>query len=1166
MDLSKLVALVEDHPEFVKLVELMKNKGEACVSAIPSAWPYLTAALRKATSRPVLLITASPDEARRFHEQVTAWAPSAQVLLFPEPETLPYERVTPDLSTVQARLKVLSILNSFKTGESASPNIILIASVYAVACKTIPSAKFSATSHKIRAGDEVNTDELLKKWDDMGYESQPTVDAPGSFSRRGGILDIYPYGETWPVRIELFGNKVDSLRYFDPASQRSKDTLKEFTIEPAMEMLAPHDIQERVHHWQKVLDLSQCHEDARQRFIEELEMLKGGQKFAGMAFYAPLFETETVLDYLPDSTMVISEDLSRLEKALDDIEKQGEEFRQAQVGKGELPAAFPSPYTSWHDLKRHLKARQPRVELAVFQSGEKEHHNFHTFDFQVPQGYALKLQNLIKDIVRMKQESRHVIVISHQAPRLSKLLEESDIIAPVSPDIKTLPAKGEVCLVQGMLDGGFIFRTGGEEYILFTDREIFGFVKQGRSARKRTAHRVLYLSELEPGDFVVHADHGVARFGGTTKLSTGEAEREYLILEYAAGDKLYVPIDQIDRVTRYVGGRDDAPNLSRLGTQEWHRTRQKAQEAVELIARELLELYAQREVKRGYSFSPDTVWQQELEASFPYVETPDQLEAIRQVKEDMESPKPMDRLICGDVGYGKTEVALRAAFKCVMEGRQVAILVPTTILAHQHHHTFSERLKPFPIKVAELSRFCSDKEQQETIDLLKEGKIDICIGTHRLIQKDVQFKNLGLAIIDEEQRFGVMHKEYLKKMRNEVDVLTLTATPIPRTMHMALVSVRDMSLIETPPEDRLPIQTIVGEYKDRIVREAVLKELARNGQIFFVHNRIQGINALAERLRKIVPEAKAVVAHGQMSEESLENAMMDFSHKKTNVLISTTIIESGLDMPNVNTLIVNDADKFGLTQLYQLRGRVGRSAQKAYAYFLYSKESRLTVQAEKRLQAIFEASELGGGFHLAMKDLEIRGAGNLLGTQQSGQIAAVGFELYTQLLSEAVTNLKAARAKTSATAEAAPPKPKLPLPAVELPISSFIPVSYVPEMGTRLTLYQRMANVSSEAEIDDIAQELKERFGEPPRPAKNLLFVLKMRELARDAGVSGVCQENGNIAVKFFDMTKWASKTLEGNYQGLKVTCDGLLIPRNSQPTAWQEPLEKLLRELASLS
>ncbi|MBI4331416.1 MAG: transcription-repair coupling factor [Chloroflexi bacterium] len=1201
MDLSKLLDIIEKQPEFQKLAGLVEQNGAGYVSSIPVTWPLLAAALRKVSGRPALVITARSEDARRFYEQLAPWCPGVTLLHFPEPDALPYERLTPDLGTTQARIKALSCLvpdpvGDCKAGAGPGKGLIIVGSAYAVAQKTISKNAFAGTSFTIAKGGSADVAALLARLDAMGYEAETTVEVPGTFSRRGGIIDVYPYGNTWPVRLELVGQQVESLRHFDPANQRSREQVNEFTIEPALEMSLPPDLDGYLAGWQEKLQLDRCSEETRQRFNEELEMVRGRQKFAGMAYYAPLFNTDTILDYLPANGLLLCEDPARLEEALDELDAMAGEVRQSQLEKCELPPGFPAPYLSWPELGERLKTKVPIIRFQVpsdgdFPFGAKsdsrgrdtaaanegvgdlhplltspfkgEGGNRFTFAFDPAPGYSAQLQKFIGDVGSMKEEGRRITIVSHQAPRLSNLLEENEIIAAVAADLNELPARGDIKLVRGMLDGGWAFQDGDEEFIIFTDREIFGFVKQRREVKRRAVKRLLYLSELEPGDFVVHADHGVARFAGTTRLTTDGSEREYLILEYSGDDKLYVPVEQIDRITRYVGARNETPNVSRLGTQEWRHTRQKAKEAAEKVAKELLEVYAARELKQGYAFSPDTVWQQELEASFPYTETPDQIEAIREVKEDMEKQRPMDRLVCGDVGYGKTEVALRAAFKCVMDGKQVAVLVPTTILAQQHYRTFTERLKPFPMRIEMLSRFCSRKEQQAAVDALALGKVDICIGTHRLLQKDVAFKNLGLVIIDEEQRFGVFHKEHFKKMRHEVDVLALSATPIPRTLYMALVSVRDMSTMETPPEERLPIKTMVGDYQDRIVREAVLRELERDGQVFFVHNRVQGINALADRLREIVPEAKITVGHGQMPEEKLEQVMLDFSQQKYNVLVCTTIIESGLDMPSVNTLIVNDADRLGLTQLYQLRGRVGRGTNRAYAYFLYKKGKRLTPQAEKRLQAIFEATELGAGFHLAMKDLEIRGAGNLLGAEQSGQISAVGFELYTQLLADAVANLRAAR---PAGGTAPVLVPKSPLPSVELPVSAYIPVSYVSDIAVRLNLYQKMARVSGDSEIEEIGREMVDRFGKLPPPARNLLYVLKIKRLAGEAGLSGIGRDNGNILLRFQDMARWSKRTLKGGYDGLKISYDGLRLPaKPGSSPGWQEALEKLLRELIQM-
>jgi transcription-repair coupling factor (superfamily II helicase) len=692
---------------------------------------------------------------------------------------------------------------------------------------------------------------------------------------------------------------------------------------------------------------------------------------------------------------------------------------------------------------------------------------------------------------------------------------------------------------------------------LFTDAEIFGFIKQRRLVKRRPVPHHQFLIELAPGDYVVHVEHGIARFAGVTRMANENSQREYLVLKYAANDRLYVPTDQIDRVNRYVGAGDQPPTLSRLGTQEWSRTKQKVRESVEEVAQELLALYAAREVVPGFAFAPDSVWQQELEASFPYVETPDQMEAQAEVKADMEKASPMDRLVCGDVGYGKTEVAIRAAFKAVTDGKQVAVLVPTTVLAQQHFATFKERLEAFPVRVEVLSRFKTQREQQAIVEGLASGSVDICIGTHRLLQKDIAFKNLGLLIIDEEQRFGVAHKEHLKKMRQEVDVLTLSATPIPRTLHMSLVGVRDMSTMETPPEQRLPIKTHVAQYDERLIREAILRELERNGQVFFVHNRVQSIDFIASKLQDLVPEARIAVAHGQMPEGELERVMSDFAEGKSDILVCSTIIESGLDMPNVNTLIVNRADRFGLTQLYQLRGRVGRGANLAHAYFLYDKGKMLTPTAEKRLKTIFEATELGAGFSIALKDLEIRGAGTLLGVRQSGFISAVGFSLYTRLLAEAV---EAQRARLAGKPEKAKLSP-LPPPTIDLPLKAFIPEDYVADVDTRLSLYQKLARVDKLEQIEALTREFGDRFGKLPAEVKNLLYALRIKIRAARAGVESVSTEDGEIVIRRFEGMQFDRGKLEP-FLGEGITASrGEIRVGYKRVEGWRGILESILSD-----
>ena len=646
--------------------------------------------------------------------------------------------------------------------------------------------------------------------------------------------------------------------------------------------------------------------------------------------------------------------------------------------------------------------------------------------------------------------------------------------------------------------------------LVLSDTELFGRTKQRRTPRKKSKQREAFFEEISPGDFVVHIEHGIAKFIGTGSANKGDNTSEYIILEYAHGDKLYVPMDHIDRVAPYMAPMDRNPSLTRLDTQEWNRTKQRVEKSTKEMAADLLSIYAAREVSKGYAMGPDTKWQMELENSFPYEETTDQLSTLSEIKQDMESTRPMDRLVCGDVGYGKTEIALRAAFKTAMEGKQVAILVPTTVLAQQHFDTFNHRMGTFPVRIEVLSRFKSTREQKQILTNLQKGAIDICIGTHRLVQKDVSFKDLGLVIVDEEQRFGVSHKERLKQMRSQVDVLTLTATPIPRTLHMSLAGVRDMSTIETAPEERIPIKTFVSEFSEDLIREAVIRELDRDGQVYFLHNRVYNIEYISQLIRNLVPEARVNIAHGQMSENELEKSMLSFSNGDTDVLVCTTIIESGLDIPNANTLIINRADSFGLSQLYQLRGRIGRSSKQAYSYLLIPSRQTMTETAEQRLKAMLSATELGSGFKIAMKDLEIRGAGNILGAEQSGHIYAVGFELYTRLLSSAVEDLRSKQAEgENYQAD------KEHNVHVDLRIPAGIPEEYISDLGSRLDMYQNLTRGKSCSELKTIEQELRDRYGPLPWQCRNLIYILSLKIIAATTGVEGVYKNNDNLILQF---------------------------------------------------
>ncbi|MGD9115689.1 MAG: transcription-repair coupling factor [Dehalococcoidia bacterium] len=1147
MDIAKLLNLIEEMPPYQRLLdELKEAQGETKAVVLEAAKPYLIAALHRALGRPMVVSSARPENCRRLYEQIAAWG--AAVNLFPEPDALPYERVAADAGTGLERVQALSALS----GLDGQAPPLLVVSAAALIGKLTPHKEFKDAVHTVKAGAEAEIFKLLEKWQAMGYRLESTVEVPGTIAHRGGIVDIYPPTGELPARIEFMGNTVESVRLFDPASQRSSATVAALAVGPATELLKPlTSTKDELETIANSLDLANCNAEAREQFRQELEKLVEKQELDDLAFYAPLFNSDSLLDFLPDDCLLVLDESADIEQAVGELEGQAELRRAEKMERKELPANFPRPYFNRKELERRIK---PKARLNLSAWGLEEAEDAHRLSFKTIPGYSGQLPVFIKKVKPLLEQRKRLIVVSHQSRRLAELLEQADIMAAPVEEVKEIPPPGSLTLVQGLLGEGW--QMDGDSY-LFTDAEIFGFIKQRRLVKRRPVPHHQFLIELSPGDYVVHVEHGIGKFAGVVRMGQGNRQREYLILSYAANDKLYVPTDQIDRVNRYVGAGDQLPALSRLGTQEWHKTKQKVKESVEEVAKELLALYAAREVVPGYGFSRDTVWQQELEASFPYVETPDQMEAQAEVKADMEKAAPMDRLVCGDVGYGKTEVAIRAAFKAVTDGKQVAVLVPTTVLAQQHFSTFKQRLEAFPVRVEVLSRFKTPKEQETIAAGLADGSVDICIGTHRLLQKDIVFKNLGLLVIDEEQRFGVKHKEYLKKLRQEVDVLTLSATPIPRTLHMSLVGVRDMSTMETPPEQRLPIKSYVARYDERLIREAMIRELERNGQVFFVHNRVRSIDYIAAKLQDLVPEARIAVAHGQMPEGELEKVTGRFAAGESDILVCSTIIESGLDMPNVNTLIVNNADRFGLTQLYQLRGRVGRGASLAHAYFLYDKGKRLTPLAEKRLKTIFEATELGAGFNIALKDLEIRGAGTLLGARQSGHISAVGFSLYTRLLAEAVESRKAGLSGKTETE-----KPPLPPPAIDLPLKALIPEDYVADVETRLSLYQKLARVDKEEQLETLAQEFGDRFGKPPVEVRNLLYMLKIKLRATKAGVESITTEDGEIIIRFFEGMSYDRAKIE------LISSEGVTAGKSQirlnyrRIKGWEKVLEGLLEKI----
>ena len=1154
--LQGLLPLLTQRPDYRRLIDQLRNieRVPALTGIIEAAHPYVVAALFTTLKQSVVLVVHDEGQARQMAETVKAFlANPDDVCFLPDRDALPYERLISDALTTQQRMQALIALVEHEH------NPLIVCSARVLTQPIIPPQELAAAMFRLQTGQEVDLTSMLEQLYNLGYQPVVEVEEPGQFSHRGGIIDLFPPTLPRPVRVEFFGDEVESLRTFDQETQRSLNPITNCTIGPAREALPVRGPEAAS--LLEQLDSKLLHRDAEERWNGDLAELRQRHSFDDIAFYLPyLHQQATILDYLPRNGLLILDNPGSIQNRIAELDAQAVEMKESFEREREIPAHMRDPHVDWNQLEPHIQQYQQIHFADALSAAESEFEAGQQSENLIPMqssanSYGGRLRAFVQDCRKALDNREHVVVVTAQARRLAEVLGDESILhdatIEVSPGahINQPPEEGTLTLIQGQLPEGW--RSRSLALYVYTDTEIFGWSRKRGAQRRKPITPASFLAEVRPGDYVVHQEHGIGRFDGLVQLNLTGVEREYLLIQYAGTDKLYIPTDQLDRVTRYIGMGDVVPALSKLGTTEWTRAKAKVKENVQDIARDLLRLYGQREATQGHAFPPDSEqpWLQELEDAFPYEETPDQARAIEEVKADMERPRPMDRLICGDVGYGKTEVALRAAFKAVLDQRQVAILVPTTVLALQHYNTFRERLKPYPVRVELLSRFRSEKEQKQVLEDVAFGKVDIIIGTHRLLQKDVVFSNLGLLIIDEEQRFGVVHKERLKQMRTEVDVLTMTATPIPRTLHMSLVNLRDMSVIETPPQERLPIRTTIREYDEALIREAIIREIDRGGQVFFVHNRVQGIQVIAQKLQRLVPEARIAVGHGQMNEEQLERAMIDFSNGEYDVLLSTTIIENGLDIPNANTIIVNNAAYFGLSQLYQLRGRVGRATQQAYAYFFYNKEVKLTPIQEKRLRVIFEATELGAGFRIAMKDLEIRGAGNLLGSEQSGSMNAVGFDLYSKLLAETVQEIQGKQVETS-TASA----------TIDLPLDAYLPDAYIGDRTLKVNFYQRLANLSTPQQVEAMTAEMNDRFGAPPPPVQNLLTLVRLKAEATRLGLE-------SIAIKDNEFVLTVKRTVIPNRIALyrrfrneaRVQQGVIRIPRRLLGANWLEQLGELL-------
>jgi transcription-repair coupling factor (superfamily II helicase) len=1025
---------------------------------------YVVAALAEALEVPVMAVAPGPREAERLARGAAAFLGDEHVGHFPAWEALPGEGISPSPEIASRRAEA-----AYQVRRAKGPFVLAMPAVAAVQ-RLVPTVG-EGEPLRLQPGQELAPDALAEILVGLGYARTDLAMHRGDFALRGGILDVFPGTAARPIRLEFLGDEVERIREFSPSSQVSTGPVAAIVVYPVRELLPGADEQKRA---------TAAIPRHKGRFRDALERLSEGLFFEGMETAAPLlFDEMPVPASLlpPDAWIAVSAARRSLDRAAT-ARREAEALAEATGWAG--PPAVASP-------EEALGSRE-RVDLTEFAEG---------IDLGVRGWDTLrgKAEQLATKAADLASEGYRVAVTAEGRGSLERAVEVLERAGA--------PRSNEDLAVQTGLFEGFVFDEG--RVAVVGEDDLFGRRRVGHEVPRLTGRSAAaFAAELAPGDYAVHRVHGVGRYTGMARRVVAAAERDYLLLEYAAGDRLYVPAEQVDVVSRYVGG--EKPRLHRLGSADWPRAKARVRGAIRDMAGELVRLYTARMAAPGHSFEADTVWQRELEEAFPFEETRDQLSAIVDVKRDMESPKPMDRLICGDVGYGKTEIAVRAAFKAVMEGKQVAVLVPTTLLAEQHYVTFSERFAPFPARVGMLSRFLSKPQERQVMEEVADGKIDVIVGTHRLLSSDVRFKDLGLLVVDEEQRFGVSHKERLKRLRVSVDVLTMSATPIPRTLEMALAGIREMSVVDTPPEDRQPVLTYVGPYDDEVALGAARRELRRGGQTFWVHNQVRTIDRQAGRIAELVPDARVGVAHGQMDESRLEKVMLGFWNGEVDVLVCSTIIESGLDVPAANTLIVDRADRMGLSQLYQLRGRVGRSAERAFAYLFFPRASRLTDEAHDRLAAISRLTALGSGFQVAIRDLEIRGAGNLLGAEQHGHIAAVGFDTYSRLLAEAVAELKGEPLAEERDVR------------IDLPVRAFLPVDYLGEERLRLDLYRRVSSARAAAELESLRAEAEDRFGPLPREAETLMDVARLRIACLEAGVDEVTTFRGQVRLRPVDV------------------------------------------------
>ena len=1115
--------------------EIEIDQSAAHLAAPTSTTGLLLAA--RSQGSPLVVVTASSRRAAELKDELETYLGVGTILELPPWETLPHEKLSPKNDTVAARIKVLNNLESAR---------IIVTSVRAL---IQPIAPLDIPLISLEIDTEIAMDKLTAHLVLLGYLRTDLVERRGDFAVRGGILDLFLPDQDHPIRIDFFGDEIEELAWFTVADQRTYEPVTgAITIYPCREILLTQATQERARYLTAAYpEVSEITTKLGQGiYVDGMESLQGLLRH----------DLTSLVEILPPDFQIVLIDEPRVRSRALDLVSTNKEFLDASWSNAALGASAPINLTAELAGGGYFTLEQLRDRAVNWSSIDPYSSEISEDEEKIPllgiPEYRGKTEGLVADLQEWLTEN-YLLIFTAAGPgiveRYAKLFQQSGLPVRLLKNISSGLTRDAIYVLATPIEHGFISHQF--KAALITEKDITGVRSSNKDQARMPSRRKKAIDplELKPGDYVVHEQHGVGRYIELVARTVANVSREYLVIEYAAskrgqpGDRLFVPTDTLEQITKYVGG--EAPTVHRIGGADWQNTKRKARKAVKQIAAELIQLYAARMSAPGFAFSPDTSWQRELEAAFPYVETIDQLSTIDEVKRDMERSHPMDRVVCGDVGYGKTEIAIRAAFKAVQDAKQVAVLVPTTLLVQQHLKTFTERYAGFPVRIAGLSRFNSAKESKEIIDSLATGSIDIVIGTHRLLSKDVVFRDLGLVIVDEEQRFGVEHKEELKKARTNIDVLSMSATPIPRTLEMAITGIREMSNITTPPEERHPVLTYVGPYDERQVTAAIHRELLRDGQIFFLHNRVESIDRVALRLKELVPEARVRIAHGQMSERELEEVILGFWQRDFDILVCTTIIESGIDIPNANTLIVDRADAFGLSQLHQLRGRVGRGRERAYSYFLYSPDKPLTEVAHDRLTTIATNTDLGSGMQVALKDLEIRGAGNMLGGEQSGHIAEVGFDLYMRMVGEAVEDFKTGYVDVN---------PRIKECKVELPITAHLPVEYVPSERLRLDLYRRMADCSDDAGLNAIVEELVDRFGELPEPAQSLIEVARIRTLAKAKELTEVVWQGKFLKVAPLTLPESAQLRLTRLYPGtlIKEATKSVLVARNAAPN-WLE-------------